>query len=93
MALKQSRRYYVPPLTLGLVKDLRTSDISELHLHQPTPTADSRPSRICTVCNMASQSEKVPKVGILSLGSMGAGLASVLIAHGFPVATNVQGRR
>ncbi|KAG9256990.1 6-phosphogluconate dehydrogenase [Emericellopsis atlantica] len=41
---------------------------------------------------MASQSEKVPKVGILSLGSMGAGLARLLIAHGFPVATNVQGR-
>ncbi|KAI6779601.1 uncharacterized protein J7T54_008219 [Emericellopsis cladophorae] len=41
---------------------------------------------------MASRSEKMPKVGILSLGSMGAGLARLLIAHGFPVATNVQGR-
>ncbi|KAK4079578.1 hypothetical protein Trihar35433_683 [Trichoderma harzianum] len=40
---------------------------------------------------MASSS--VPtKVGILSLGDMGAGIARLLIAHGFPVATNGQGR-
>ncbi|KAJ4860790.1 NADP oxidoreductase coenzyme f420-dependent domain-containing protein [Trichoderma breve] len=40
---------------------------------------------------MASSS--VPtKVGILSLGDMGAGIARLLIAHGFPVSTNCQGR-
>ncbi|KKP00810.1 hypothetical protein THAR02_07105 [Trichoderma harzianum] len=40
---------------------------------------------------MASNS--VPtKVGILSLGDMGAGIARLLSAHGFPVATNGQGR-
>ncbi|KAL6804745.1 6-phosphogluconate dehydrogenase [Trichoderma sp. SZMC 28013] len=40
---------------------------------------------------MASTS--VPtKVGILSLGDMGAGIARLLIAHGFPVSTNCQGR-
>ncbi|EHK15397.1 uncharacterized protein TRIVIDRAFT_38357 [Trichoderma virens Gv29-8] len=32
------------------------------------------------------------KVGILSLGDMGAGIARLLIAHGFPVSTNCQGR-
>ncbi|UKZ77165.1 hypothetical protein TrVFT333_004884 [Trichoderma virens FT-333] len=40
---------------------------------------------------MASSS--IPtKVGILSLGDMGAGIARLLIAHGFPVSTNCQGR-
>ncbi|KAL7960517.1 6-phosphogluconate dehydrogenase [Trichoderma compactum] len=40
---------------------------------------------------MASTS--VPtQVGILSLGDMGAGIARLLIAHGFPVSTNCQGR-
>jgi 3-hydroxyacyl-CoA dehydrogenase len=33
------------------------------------------------------------KVGILSMGEMGVGIAKLLIAHGFPVATNCQGRR
>ncbi|KAK0389601.1 hypothetical protein NLU13_3176 [Sarocladium strictum] len=32
------------------------------------------------------------KVGILSMGEMGVGIAKLLIAHGFPVATNCQGR-
>ncbi|KAL7943466.1 6-phosphogluconate dehydrogenase [Trichoderma barbatum] len=32
------------------------------------------------------------KIGILSLGDMGAGIARLLIAHGFPVSTNCQGR-
>ncbi|KAL7935032.1 6-phosphogluconate dehydrogenase [Trichoderma chlorosporum] len=32
------------------------------------------------------------KVGILSLGDMGAGIARLLIAHGFAVSTNCQGR-
>jgi 3-hydroxyisobutyrate dehydrogenase-like beta-hydroxyacid dehydrogenase len=31
-------------------------------------------------------------VGILSMGDMGAGIAKLLIAHDFPVVTNVQGR-
>ncbi|KAL7818107.1 6-phosphogluconate dehydrogenase [Trichoderma aethiopicum] len=42
---------------------------------------------------MASKSTATPtKVGILSLGDMGAGIARLLIAHGFPVSTNCQGR-
>lgn len=43
---------------------------------------------------MASSNQSTPtKVGILSLGDMGAGIARLLIAHGFPVATNGQNRR
>lgn len=33
------------------------------------------------------------KIGILSIGDMGVGIAKLLIAHGFPVATNGKGRR
>lgn len=33
------------------------------------------------------------KIGILSMGEMGAGIARMLVAHGFEVATNCQGRR
>ncbi|KAK1832894.1 putative 6-phosphogluconate dehydrogenase [Podospora conica] len=33
-----------------------------------------------------------PTIGIISFGDMGSGIARLLIAHGFPVATNVQGR-
>ncbi|KAF4123539.1 Prephenate dehydrogenase, partial [Geosmithia morbida] len=36
--------------------------------------------------------ESLPRVGILSLGDMGAGIARLLIAHGFAVATNCEGR-
>ncbi|CAK7225381.1 hypothetical protein SCUCBS95973_005844 [Sporothrix curviconia] len=39
---------------------------------------------------MASQ--KLAKVGILSIGDMGMGIAKLLVANGFPVATNVAGR-
>ncbi|RFU79102.1 hypothetical protein TARUN_3111 [Trichoderma arundinaceum] len=40
-----------------------------------------------------SSSKRIPtKVGILSLGDMGAGIARLLIAHGFPVSTNGQNR-
>ncbi|KAL1893798.1 hypothetical protein Sste5346_006301 [Sporothrix stenoceras] len=39
---------------------------------------------------MASQS--LAKVGILSIGDMGMGIAKLLIANGFSVATNVTGR-
>ncbi|KAL6868410.1 6-phosphogluconate dehydrogenase [Trichoderma novae-zelandiae] len=42
---------------------------------------------------MASTLSAAPtKVGILSLGDMGAGIARLLIAHGYPVSTNCQGR-
>ncbi|GAQ45574.1 6-phosphogluconate dehydrogenase C-terminal domain-like protein [Aspergillus tubingensis] len=33
------------------------------------------------------------KIGIVSIGEMGAGIASLLVAHGFPVYTNITGRR
>lgn len=38
-------------------------------------------------------SESPLKVGLLSMGDMGAGIASLLVASGFPVATNCEGRR
>lgn len=33
------------------------------------------------------------KIGILSIGDMGMGVAKLLIANGFAVATNCKGRR
>lgn len=43
---------------------------------------------------MASKTSTAPmKVGILSVGDMGVGIARLLIAHGIAVATNCQGRR
>ena len=33
------------------------------------------------------------KVGIISLGAMGTGIAELLLVHGFSVATNITGRR
>ncbi|PTD09190.1 hypothetical protein FCULG_00008519 [Fusarium culmorum] len=33
-----------------------------------------------------------PKIGLLSIGDMGVGVAKLLIAHGFFVATNISGR-
>jgi 3-hydroxyisobutyrate dehydrogenase-like beta-hydroxyacid dehydrogenase len=32
-------------------------------------------------------------VGILSIGEMGMGFAKLLIAHGYQVVTNIEGRR
>lgn len=32
-------------------------------------------------------------VGILSIGDMGVGIAKLLVAHGYRVVTNVEGRR
>ncbi|TLD13138.1 uncharacterized protein PgNI_03082 [Pyricularia grisea] len=40
---------------------------------------------------MASE-KPLPKVAILSIGDMGGGIASLLLAHSFPVATNVSNR-
>ncbi|EHA58405.1 6-phosphogluconate dehydrogenase [Pyricularia oryzae 70-15] len=40
---------------------------------------------------MASE-KPLPKVAILSIGDMGAGIARLLLAHSFPVATNVSNR-
>ncbi|TLD20454.1 hypothetical protein PspLS_08470 [Pyricularia sp. CBS 133598] len=40
---------------------------------------------------MASE-KPLPKVAILSVGDMGAGIARLLLAHSFPVATNVSNR-
>ncbi len=33
------------------------------------------------------------KIGLLSIGDMGAGIARLLVANGFSVATNCSGRR
>ncbi|KAI5868308.1 6-phosphogluconate dehydrogenase C-terminal domain-like protein [Durotheca rogersii] len=41
---------------------------------------------------MASAARPLVKIGILSIGDMGAGLARLLGAHGFAVATNCGGR-
>ena len=38
-------------------------------------------------------SKTLARVGILSIGDMGMGIAKLLIAKGFEVATNCQGRR
>lgn len=35
----------------------------------------------------------LPKIGILSIGDMGMGIAKLLISKGFSVATNGRGRR
>jgi hypothetical protein len=35
----------------------------------------------------------IAKIGILSIGEMGTGIAKLLIANGFSVATNCKGRR
>jgi 3-hydroxyisobutyrate dehydrogenase-like beta-hydroxyacid dehydrogenase len=37
--------------------------------------------------------DKKITVGIISLGDMGSGLARLLVGHGYPVTTNVEGRR
>ena len=42
---------------------------------------------------MASSVQSLAKVGILSIGDMGVGIAKLLVAKGFTVATNAQGRR
>lgn len=35
----------------------------------------------------------LPKIGILSIGDMGMGIAKLLVSRGFSVATNGEGRR
>jgi len=42
---------------------------------------------------MAEAAPNLSKIGILSMGDMGAGLARYLVAKGFKVATNCKGRR
>ncbi|CEI38903.1 hypothetical protein FVEN_g11217 [Fusarium venenatum] len=41
---------------------------------------------------MSNTSESKPKIGLLSIGDMGVGIAKLLIAHGFVVATNISSR-
>ncbi|KAI0478548.1 6-phosphogluconate dehydrogenase C-terminal domain-like protein [Xylariaceae sp. FL0804] len=41
---------------------------------------------------MASSTATLAKIGIISIGDMGVGIAKLLIAHGFSVASNCQGR-
>ncbi|KAI1072112.1 hypothetical protein LB507_003117 [Fusarium sp. FIESC RH6] len=41
---------------------------------------------------MSNPSDSKPKIGLLSIGDMGVGIAKLLIAHGFIVATNITGR-
>jgi 3-hydroxyisobutyrate dehydrogenase-like beta-hydroxyacid dehydrogenase len=42
---------------------------------------------------MSSSSEPRAHVGIISIGDMGVGIAKLLIAKGYAVATNATGRR
>ncbi|CCF43678.1 6-phosphogluconate dehydrogenase [Colletotrichum higginsianum] len=42
---------------------------------------------------MAANGETPSKVGVISIGDMGVGIAKLLVAKGFRVATNVKGRR
>ncbi|KAF4455877.1 putative 28.5 kDa protein in 7S RNA 5'region [Fusarium austroafricanum] len=41
---------------------------------------------------MSAITDPLPKIGLLSIGDMGVGIAKLLIAHGFTVATNISGR-
>ncbi|SPJ72698.1 uncharacterized protein FTOL_02427 [Fusarium torulosum] len=41
---------------------------------------------------MSTTANSLPKIGLLSIGDMGVGIARLLIAHGFTVATNISGR-
>ncbi|KAM0341740.1 hypothetical protein ACHAPU_009873 [Fusarium lateritium] len=41
---------------------------------------------------MSTAANSLPKIGLLSIGDMGVGVAKLLNAHGFPVATNIAGR-
>jgi 3-hydroxyisobutyrate dehydrogenase-like beta-hydroxyacid dehydrogenase len=42
---------------------------------------------------MSTTADSLPKIGLLSIGDMGVGIARLLIAHGFSVATNISDRR
>lgn len=42
---------------------------------------------------MSNTVDSKPKIGLLSIGDMGVGVAKLLIAHGFLIATNISGRR
>lgn len=42
---------------------------------------------------MAAIQAPLAKIGVLSIGQMGMGVAQLLIAKGFAVATNCKGRR
>ncbi|CZR39889.1 uncharacterized protein FPRO_04787 [Fusarium proliferatum ET1] len=41
---------------------------------------------------MSATVESLPKIGLLSIGDMGVGVAKLLVANGFNVATNICGR-
>ncbi|KAF4338354.1 kDa in 7S RNA 5 region [Fusarium beomiforme] len=41
---------------------------------------------------MTTTVECLPKIGLLSVGDMGVGIAKLLVANGFAVATNISGR-
>jgi 3-hydroxyacyl-CoA dehydrogenase len=41
---------------------------------------------------MASVANALPTVGIISMGDMGSGIARLLVAHRYPVVTNVSDR-
>lgn len=42
---------------------------------------------------MSAAAPSLATIGILSIGDMGLGIAKLLRAHGFAVATNCEGRR
>lgn len=42
---------------------------------------------------MAATNGTPSKIGVISIGDMGVGIAKLLIAKGFQVATNCKGRR
>ncbi|KAF4994188.1 hypothetical protein FGRMN_5962 [Fusarium graminum] len=41
---------------------------------------------------MSTATNSLPRIGLLSIGDMGVGIANLLNAHGFSVATNIAGR-
>lgn len=42
---------------------------------------------------MATKTRSLATIGLLSIGGMGVGIAKLLVAKGFSVATNCEGRR
>lgn len=68
--------------------------VSGRSIHLARPSTD--PSLRVTVTartKLPTMAASPAKIGILSIGDMGMGIAKLLLASGFAVATNCKGRR
>ncbi|KAL0938984.1 uncharacterized protein CTRU02_205593 [Colletotrichum truncatum] len=59
---------------------------------EPTESKLDAPDSWIGYSNMASNGISPSKIGVISIGDMGVGIAKLLIAKGFQVATNCKGR-